>query len=69
MHTIVQRLLVIKYNIADFFPDAKISNHAFTVSIGAAFIVQKINVWYNFFVTIPNLPKGGVDRWIYCFLF
>lgn len=31
MYTIVWRLSVIKYNIADFLPDAKISNHAFTV--------------------------------------
>lgn len=31
MYTIVWRLSVIKDNIADFLPDAKISNHAFTV--------------------------------------
>jgi hypothetical protein len=31
-------LSVIKYNIADFLPDAKISNHAFTVGSREIFV-------------------------------
>ena len=42
MYTIVWRLSVIKYNIADFLPDAKISNHAFTVDVrGYSFLYKK----------------------------
>lgn len=54
MYTIVWRLSVIKYNIADFLPDAKISNHAFTVP-NISLDLDKVYVEVNLFGDLEEL--------------
>lgn len=56
MYTIVWRLSVIKYNIADFLPDAKISNHAFTVP-NISLDLDKVYVEVNLFGDLEPLEE------------